>query len=363
MSLDAELRLDRQGFSLEVRFSLPSRGICALIGPSGSGKTSLLRAIAGLEPARGRLRFGEETWLDSARGLTLPAHRRPVGLVFQHAALFPDRSVRANLDYGYRRRKPEARRIALDTVIEGLSLTPLLERYPGKLSGGERQRVAIGRALLASPRLLLLDEPVSALDRPARDAILEQLEALQARLDLPMLYVSHAGDEVARLADHALLLDQGRIRASGPLSRLMADLDSPLAQAEDAGVVLDTRILGHDEAWHLTRVGFPGGELAISRLARPVGARVRLRLHARDISLSLSRAEDSSILNILPCRVDALAPEPGTGPADSGAQISVGLVCGETPLLARITRLSAKRLGLTPGLAVFAQIKSVAVIA
>lgn len=352
----AELRLALPGFTLDAAFHAPARGITAVLGASGAGKSTLLRALAGLERAEGAVRVRGQTWLDSAAGIALPPERRGVGLVFQQAALFPHLSVRGNLEYALKRVPAAERRIGLDAAVASLGLAPLLERRPERLSGGERQRVAIARALLGSPRLLLLDEPVSALDAPARAEVLRHLEALKEGLALPMLYVSHALDEVARLADHAIHLRAGRVDAEGPLNELLARLDSPLALGPEAGVVLCATLAGHEERWGLSRLEFAGGPLWLARLDRPIGSAVRVQLHARDVSLALSRTGDTSILNILPATVLELA---GDGPA----QVRVRLDCAGTPLLARLTRKSAEALELAPGLAVYAQIKGIAVLA
>ena len=362
----ARLELARSEFALDVDLTLPGHGVSALFGPSGSGKTTLLRALAGLERgARGRVSVNGEVWQDEGeKGVFVPTHHRALGYVFQEASLLPHLSVRANLEFGQKRIPPGERRVGakldLDTVVGWLGLERLLERREvGALSGGERQRVAIGRALLASPRLLLMDEPLSALDAASRQEILPYLERLHDVLEVPLLYVSHAFDEVARLADHVVLLERGRVLASDRLHAIEARLDLPLAQAEQAGATLEATIGEHADADALTRLDFPGGFLWVGRLTRPLGARVRARVLARDVSLALSAAPDSSILNVLPARIEAMAEESAPG------RVDLRLRLGETEgnasrLLARITRRSARQLGLAVGQRVYAQIKSVA---
>ncbi|MBW8900864.1 MAG: molybdenum ABC transporter ATP-binding protein, partial [Massilia sp.] len=269
--LRARLRLDRGAFRLDVDLDLPQRGISALFGHSGSGKTTILRAIAGLERAPGgHVALGGEVWQDDARGLFVPVHRRALGYVFQEASLFPHLSVRANLEFGRKRVPAHERRFTLEPVTELLGIERLLERRPDGLSGGERQRVAIARALLASPRLLLMDEPLAALDLRRKLEILPYLERMHAELAIPIVYVSHAPDEVARLADHLVLLDDGKAVASGPLTETLARVDLPPSFADDAGVVLDTRLAGHEED-ALSRLEFDGGALFVGRRREAIG--------------------------------------------------------------------------------------------
>jgi len=353
--IEAQFRVVRDGFTLDVALSLPGEGISALFGPSGSGKTSCLRAIAGLEQLPGRLQVGDEIWQDDSRGLFVPPHRRAIGYVFQEASLFPHLSVRQNLDYGRRRLAAGVPRGDLEETAELLGIRPLLDRTPHSLSGGERQRAAIARALLCAPRLLLMDEPLAALDLKRKQEILPYLERLHQELAIPVIYVSHAPDEVARLADHLVLLNQGSVVASGPLTETLAWLDLPPAFADDVGVVWTTRLAGHADDG-LSRLTVPGGELWVAERREPLGTPLRCRIHARDVSLSLTRAADSSILNLLPATVTALAP------ADTPGHVLVRLALGPTPLLARITARSAHQLALAPGMALWAQIKAVALL-
>ena len=351
-TIDARFRITLGQFELDVEFGLPSVGVSALFGASGSGKTTLLRLIAGLQRAPGALTVNGEVWQDERS--FVPPHRRALGYVFQEASLFPHLDVRGNLAYGWKRVPAAERRIAFDDVVDWLGLASLLQQDPQQLSGGQRQRVAIGRALLASPRLLLMDEPLSALDAASRAEILPYLERLHRQLALPIIYVSHALDEVARLADTLVLIEAGRIRYQGPLVDGLTRLDLPLAHHDIAGAVIDTEVVSHDAAFMLTRVASPGIVLELPGLFGAPGERLRVRIGARDVSLALAPAAQSSILNLLPARVVELAD-------DAPGQVLVRLSLGDTTLLARITRKSAQALKLEPGVAVVAQVKSVAV--
>ena len=352
-AIEARFTLAHPGFVLEFAIRLPGRGFSALFGPSGSGKTSCLRAIAGLTRAAGRLVVHGEVWQDDAAHAFLPTHRRALGCVFQDAALFPHLSVRGNLEFARTRVPAAQRRVDFDQMLGLLDLEPLLERRPAGLSGGERQRVAIGRALAASPRLLLLDEPLAALDLNRRAELLRCLQRLQAELDIPALIVSHAPEEVAQLASHLVLLDAGRVRASGPTAELMTRLDLPLAHGDAAQAALDVSVIAHDPHDKLARLAFAGGELLLPSAAAVPGTRRVVRVLARDVSLTLSRHADTSILNILPVMVHSLAD-------DTSGHVMVRLDANGVALLARITRRSADLLGLRPGLAVQAQIKGAA---
>ena len=354
MSLEARFRLRLDAFTLDAEFCVPGRGVTALFGPSGCGKTSLLRAIAGLERrVNGYLKVGDQVWQDD--GHFVAPHRRALGYVFQEASLFPHLSVHANLAYGYRRVPTAERRIDFDRAVGLLGLAPLLTRRPAHLSGGERQRVAIARALLTSPRLMLMDEPLAALDVKRKAELLPFIERLHEELDMPVLYVSHAPDEVARLADHLVLLEAGKVLASGPIEAMLTRFDLPLAHDRDAGAIIEATVSGYDPDYHLTRLTFAGGDFILAREVSPPGRQVRLRILARDVSLTLARQSATSILNILPARVEALA-------AESPAQLIARLDVGGVPLLARITRKSAVALDLAPGKTVFAQVKSVALL-
>jgi molybdate transport system ATP-binding protein len=354
MSIYARFRFRLDDFRLDVDLDLPERGITSLFGPSGCGKTSLLRAIAGLDRHHdGFLKFGELLWQDATN--FVPPHRRPIGYVFQEASLFEHLNVRGNLEYGLRRVPESERAISLERAIDLLGIAPLLSRAPTTLSGGERQRVAIARALAVSPRLLLMDEPLAAVDVQRRQEILPWLEALHRELDIPVIHVSHAPDEVARLADRLVLMRAGRVVATGDVYDLFTRLDLPLALDTDATSIIEATVSSHDEEYRLTRLDFAGGQFTLSRQAIAVGSPVRLRLAARDVSLTLQRQSGTSILNILPVTVDEIS-------LDDDAQVTVRVLAGDVPLLARITRKSALELGLQPGLQVFAQVKGIALL-
>ncbi|MGH6626592.1 MAG: molybdenum ABC transporter ATP-binding protein, partial [Burkholderiaceae bacterium] len=329
----ARFHIAYPGFALDVDLDLPGRGVSALFGPSGCGKTTCLRAIAGLEHARGGfLQINGEVWQDDALGRFLPPHQRPLGYVFQEASLFAHLTVRGNVEYGMKRVPAPKRQVSLAQAVELLGIGHLMERRPAKLSGGERQRIAIARALATSPRLLLLDEPLAALDAQRKAEILPYLERLHSELDIPVLYVSHALDEVARLADHLVLLQAGHVSASGPTGELLTRLDLPLAHGDAAGAVIAGTVQGHDAHYHLSRVDFAGGSLQLaSSAARPPGQAVRLRVQARDVSLALQPPSGSSILNILPATVAGMSE-------DSPGQTMVALDAGGARLLARLTQ-------------------------
>jgi molybdate transport system ATP-binding protein len=359
-SIDVRLNVDFPNFSVNVDLSLPGRGVSALYGHSGSGKTTCLRCIAGLEKASNALiRINGEVWQDSANGIFLAPHKRSLGYVFQEASLFPHLTVKANLEFGLRRISAKDRRVQLDQATTLLGIDHLLERQPDKLSGGERQRVGIARALLTSPRLLLLDEPLAALDTRRKSEILPYLERLHDELEIPMLYVSHAQDEVARLADHLVLLSDGKALASGPIGETLARLDLPLAMGDDAGVVIEGSVSAFDAAYHLVTVRLPRSDLCIRVAHSPLepGKPLRFKVQARDVSLNLAPDDQSSILNRLPVTVVEEVP------ADNAAHVLVRLDAQGTPLLARITRYSRDQLSLHPGQRLWAQIKSVALLA
>ncbi|HEX5421049.1 MAG TPA: molybdenum ABC transporter ATP-binding protein [Gammaproteobacteria bacterium] len=363
-TLEADLHCTLGTFSLHAVFGVPLRGITVLFGPSGSGKTSALRCIAGLHRARGRLQVGDDVWQDDAVGRFSKPHERPIGYVFQEPSLFPHLSVRRNLLFGAQQAADAgtANALRFDNVAAWLGIDGLLHRAPGSLSGGERQRVAIGRALLSLPRLLLMDEPLSALDARTREEILHYLEALHERLSIPMLYVTHDMAEADRLADTLLLLEQGRVLAAGPLSELEARADLPLLQAPEAAVTLQALVTEVDSAYSLTSLSVPGGKLVVPGRHGPVGNRRRLRIGASDVSFSRVRPVETTMLNCLPARIVSIAPKTG-----DDARVHVIVALGESGtgarIAGRVTRKSRDALRLAPGDAVFAQIKSVALAA
>jgi molybdate transport system ATP-binding protein len=356
--LRLRLGLRRPAFELALDLTLPGRGISVLFGPSGCGKTSVLRCVAGLEPqARGLVRIGSEVWQDDEAGLRRPTWRRDLGYVFQEASLFEHLDVRRNLEYGLRRGAGSGAGAALQAAIELLGIAALLDRRVGALSGGERQRVAIARALATQPRLLLLDEPMAALDHARRQDILPWLERLRDELRIPMLYVTHAAEEVARLADQLVVLEAGRVRAVGAVAEVLADVQGPVVVGDDAGALLRARVIERDERWHLVRAAFEGGSFWVRDGGHAIGQAVRLRVLARDVSVQLQPPEQTSIQNHLPAIVQSI-----TESADP-SQALVRLSCGDSALLARLTRRAVHALQLAPGAQVWAQVKAVAVIA
>jgi molybdate transport system ATP-binding protein len=371
--ITAQIQLRRAtGFTLDVNLALPAQGITALFGPSGCGKTTLLRAFAGLERVQGRIALGDTVWQEDATHTFLPTHQRPLGYVIQEAALFPHLNVQRNILYGLNRVAVAERRIALEQVVALMGLGPLMARQPDTLSGGERQRVAIARALATSPRLLLMDEPLAALDAQRKAEVLPFLENLHAQLRLPILYVSHDLPEVARLAHHLVLLKEGRVLASGPLAEVLARLDLPTAHGEDAGVVLHATVAEVDATWQLARLrmALAGLPLWTRDQGLPVGTPVRVRVLARDVSLTLQAQTGTSISNQWPGTVEEVAADAhaalalvrvrlqGQGPAGLGACEG-----GAGPsVLARLTRRSLHSLGLQPGQPVWAQVKTVALM-
>ncbi len=368
-TLQLRLHLQRgAAFALGVDLVLPAHGITAIWGASGSGKTTLLRCVAGLErPSHALLRIGRSVWQDDAQRCFVPTHRRAIGMVFQEASLFDHLDVRRNIDFGVRRANRQARiarqSVALDDVVELLGIGALLHRRPSTLSGGERQRVAIARALAAAPELLLMDEPLTALDPARRQEILPYLERLRDELHVPMLYVSHSADEVARLADTLVLLEQGTVRACGPVAETLSRIDLALPLGEDAGVLLHGVLVERDRQWQLCAVRLAGdaADAGPDRLlwlrdsSLDLGACVRVRVLARDVSLALAPPAASSIQNVLRCEIDTIADDAHP------AQALVRLAIGDAWLLSRLTRRAVHQLGLQRGMTVWAQVKSAAI--
>ena len=345
-------------FDLRVDERLPGAGVTVVFGASGCGKTTLLRALAGLQPIEsGYLRVKGETWHDDKK--FLPAHRRPVGYVFQEASLFEHLTAAGNLEFARKRAAATVNEQEVQDVIALLGLGDLLQQRPQQLSGGERQRLSIARSLLIKPELLLMDEPLAALDQTRKQEMLPSLDRIRAELKIPMIYVTHALDEVTRLADHLMILSQGRVRACGPIREVLARIDVPGILGEEAGAIVEGRVTERDSEWHLIRVDFEGGQLWLRDSGEAMGQQLRVRTLARDISLSLEVDQASSILNRLPAEVAAIAED--ADPAMALVQLVVGAP-SETRLVARISRRSVAQLALSPGKPVWAQIKSVAVL-
>ena len=367
--IHAKFDLDYGEFRLNVELVLPGSGVTVLFGHSGSGKTTLLRCIAGLQQApKGFLQINGEVWQDGERGVFLPTHKRSLGYVFQEANLFPHLSVAGNLQFGLKRTGQAS--ADLTHILELLGIAHLLDRMPDRLSGGERQRVAIARALALNPKVLLMDEPLAALDFKRKQEILPFLARLHQELNIPVLYVTHSQQEVAQLADHLVIMDEGKALASGSLSETLSRLDVPLAQDREAATVWQTHVAGHEAEYHLTRVAFPGGVLSLPSLAVEIGTPIRVQIYARDVSITLQAPIATSILNVLPATVTGIADD------DSGQSVVQLQLPGmaEQPqpaasrcesthsLLAHITRKSAILLGLKVGMLVYVQIKGTSIL-
>ena len=355
MTLSVDIAASPGDFSLEIRFDSGGR-VTSLFGRSGSGKTTLINLIAGLgKPDRGRIAIDGTVLLDTAVGIDLPPRRRRVGYVFQEARLFPHMSVKSNLLYGYRRVPEEERWADPALVIDLLGVGPVLQRRPAGLSGGEAQRVAIGRALLASPRLVLMDEPLASLDAGRKEELLPYLERLRDEMKVPIVYVSHTVDEVVRLADTVVLIDSGRVIASGPVNDVFSRLDlRPYTGRFEASVILRARVTGRDDAGGVTVLKHGGGQLKVPALPHPVGAEVRVRVRARDVALAVGEIGNLSIRN----RLTASVAEIG---ALDDAIVEVRLDVAGDPLIARVTRDAIAALDLAPGSKVTALIKSTAI--
>lgn len=351
MSLEVKLNIPRRDFDVDVSLKVIPGEVTAVFGPSGCGKTSLMRAIAGLEnTANGKVKMAGEIWQDAE--FFRPPHQRDVGYVFQDASLFPHLDVYDNLQFGLKRQASDKRRVSLEQAIDLLALSPLLKRRIDKLSGGEKQRVAIARAVATSPSVLLFDEPLAAVDIPHKQEILRYIQSLHQELDIPMLYVSHAIEEVARLSDNLVLLDKGQQLASGETVDLLSQLNLPFARYEEAAAVVDSEVTGHDQGYGLSLLRFAGGHIRVTRSELPLGSRVRVRILARDVSLTLTHPADSSILNIFPAVVESMV-------ADGTALRLVRLNAGGQIILSRVTAKSADKLGLAPGKRIYAQVKAV----
>ena len=347
MTIEIALKTELGDFSLDAGFRIDRPGITALFGPSGAGKTTIINAVAGLlRPRTGRVAINGRVVLDTQNGTFIPIRKRRVGYVFQDFRLFPHMSVERNLLFGWRRSPASANKPDVSQIVEMLALGPLLSRLPRNLSGGEKQRVALGRALLSAPELLLLDEPMAALDPSRRAEILPYLERLKTEQRVPMLYVSHAVEEVARLADELVLVDGGRVLRQGSVFDLMPEIGS------GGGVVLPVSVIRHRDDG-LSELGFRGGNLLVQRLVSPVGSTLRVRIAAQDVMLALVEPSGVSANNVLAASISSLRAADGL--------VDIHLSCGEVRLISRITQASAARLALAPGLRVFAIIKAVTV--
>ena len=356
-ALHVRLQLARGDFALDVDLALPGSGITVLFGPSGSGKTSVLRCVAGLERATdGRVQVGQSVWQDERKGIFLPPWQRDLGYVFQEASLFEHLNVEQNLAFGLRRSGKSGGAQALQQAIALLGIGHLLQRETGHLSGGERQRVAIARALATQPALLLLDEPLAALDLARRQEILPWLEKMRDELRMPMLYVTHSADELVRLADHVVVLQQGRVKATGSPQDVLSEIENPAIVGDEAGVLLRGTVAQRDAQWQLAQVVFDGGAVWVRDTGLAQGREVRLRVLARDVSLASQEPQHSSIQNQIQGQIEAIVDDVHP------SQALVRVRCGSATLVARVTRRALDSLGLTQGSAVWAQVKSVAVM-
>lgn len=344
-------------FALNTSFTIPASGITGIFGPSGCGKTTVLRALAGLSHFdHSQLSVDGECWQNEK--VFLPPHRRPIGYVFQEPRLFPHLSVMDNLTFGLHRAGDTAKAFSLARVVELMGINTDLKRSIHGLSGGEKQRIAIARALLAQPSLLLMDEPLSALDKASRNEILPYLEALHEKLGLPIVYVTHDFSEIERLADHLILMEAGKVIASGPLNQLLTDLTLPIAQQQEAAMVLNITLVGYDEEFDITLCQAGGVLVQVPGRLGGIGSRHRLQIRASDVSLILGeKPAASSLLNIFPARiVEATA----VGRSQMMILLDIEGTNPPVQLLSSVTRKSWQTLNLKSGLRVFAQVKSMA---
>lgn len=356
-AITAHFCVDHCDFKLDVKLTLPGKGVTALFGHSGSGKTTCLRAMAGLEKLpNSYFAIGDEVWQDAENDIFVPPHQRDIGYVFQEASLFTHLNVRDNLNFGRKRLAPEKRKVDFQSICNILSLTPLLDRPTASLSGGERQRVAIARALLTSPKLLLMDEPLSALDHALKQEVLPYLERLQQALSIPIIYVSHSPDEVARLADYIAIIKDGALIKSGELAQVMLDADIGVRFYDGDSTLLYGEVKAHRKD-HLSELGIDTLTLTVPQISVPTGTRMRCRINAKDVSLCLAPPQDSSISNILPGTITRI--ELSDSP---GERVITVKVSENQSLLATITYASTKRLNIQLGSAIWAQIKSVVVL-
>ena len=351
--IECQLKINKGKFTLDVEFCFPDKGVTVVFGSSASGKTTLLRALAGLEKSDdGFLKVGDSIWQDGKN--FVPPHMRSVGYVFQEASLFNHLNVRGNLEYGARR-ATEAGKDFMGRALDLLDIRPLLERTTEQLSGGERQRVAIARALAVNPDILLMDEPLSSLDLKRKKEILPYLDFLHDELDIPIIYVTHSPDETSRLADHLVLLEEGRVIGSGAIDEMLTRFDLPISHGGDATSLIEATVVGHDDQFNLMYLDFSGGQFTVTDRELPLESKVRLRISARDVSLTQELQTETSILNIFSAIVDEIVPE-------GQSQVMVRLKIKDITMLSCITRKSAELLELNPGKQVYAQIKSVALL-
>jgi molybdate transport system ATP-binding protein len=351
--IECKIKIQLESFMLDANFSIPDRGITVVFGPSGSGKTTLLRAIAGLEKSDdGFLKIGDSVWQKGEDFLA--THKRQIGYVFQDAALFDHLDVKGNLNFVIKR-AIGLKEDFIESIHNLLEIKTLLNRKTTQLSGGEKQRVAIARALLTNPKILLLDEPLSALDLKRKNEILPYLDSIHNDLEIPILYVTHSQDEMSRLADHLLLIEDGNIVGSGPVNDMLTRFDMPLSHGGDAVSIIEAEVLKRDSEFNLMHLDFLGGQFIVPDNSFPVQTKVRIRVVARDVSLTKSKQVDTSILNIFPAMVQEIVNE-------GEAQVMVRLQIKETILLACITRKSSYKLRLEKGSEVFVQVKSVAIL-
>ena len=351
--IECKIKVQLESFMLDANFSIPDRGITVVFGPSGSGKTTLLRAIAGLEKSdKGFLKIGDSVWQKGEDFLA--THKRQIGYVFQDAALFDHLDVKGNLNFVIKR-AIGLKEDFIESIHNLLEINTLLNRKTTQLSGGERQRVAIARALLTNPKILLLDEPLSALDLKRKNEILPYLDSIHNDLEIPILYVTHSQDEMSRLADHLLLIEDGNIVGSGPVNDMLTRFDMPLSHGGDAVSIIEAEVLKRDSEFNLMHLDFLGGQFIVPDNSFPVQTKVRIRVVARDVSLTKSKQVDTSILNIFPAMVQEIVNE-------GEAQVMVRLQIKDTILLACITRKSSYKLRLEKGSEVFVQVKSVAIL-
>jgi len=353
MTLSVQLKRRLGAFDIDASFQ-SSGGLTALFGPSGSGKTSVINMIGGLiSPASGRVAVSGQVLVDTDAGIAIPRHKRRIGYVFQDARLFPHLTVGQNLRYGRWFTSPNHRYANLEGIVDLLGVGHLLDRRPAALSGGERQRIAIGRALAASPRLILMDEPLASLDEARKAEILPYIERLRDEMKIPIVYVSHSMQEVFRLATDLVVMDNGRVTAAGPIAEVALRTELlPQAEQAEAGAVLDMVVVDHDPAFDISLLRSAAGDMRVPGLGALPGAAVRLRIRARDIMLALDPPGRISGLNVLAGKVSAVGPP-------HGAHLDITIDCNGQPLVARITRLSAQALEISHGREVFAIVKSV----